>query len=121
MATHSFKISLRLLGNFFVNQSRRHAVTFTLDTPKRSVIDDDDDVITRHADLCICLGTSLQIFPCANLPVLTKKSGGRIAIVNLQVTRLDSRADLVVHERVDRVMKKVIQFDAVICCYLILT
>ena len=83
--------------------------TYTIPTLKRSVID-DDDMIIRRADLCICLGTSLQIFPCANLPLLTKKSGGRIAIVNLQVTRLESRADLVVHERVDRVMNKVVQF-----------
>ena len=64
-------------------------------------------MIIREADLCICLGTSLQIFPCANLPVLTKKNAGRIAVVNLQATRLHRRADLVVHERVDVVMNKV--------------
>lgn len=63
-------------------------------------------MIFRLADVCLCLGTSLQIFPCANFPLLTKKSGGRIAVVNLQATRVDNRADLVIHERVDVVMEK---------------
>lgn len=60
----------------------------------------------RKADLCVCLGTSLQIFPCAGLPLLTKKAGGRVVIVNLQATRLDRRADLVIHQTVDNVMAK---------------
>jgi len=66
----------------------------------------------READLCICLGTSLQIFPCAGLPLLTKKSGGRVVVVNLQDTRIDNRADLVIHDRVDAVMTKVSSSDA---------
>ena len=61
----------------------------------------------RQADLCLCLGTSLQIFPCASLPLMTRKSGGRVVLVNLQATPLDSRADLVIHDKVDAVMAKV--------------
>lgn len=61
----------------------------------------------RAADLCLCLGTSLQIYPCANLPLLSKKSSGRVVVVNLQATRLDSRADLVLHHTVDVVMTQV--------------
>ena len=41
----------------------------------------------RRADLSLCLGTSLQIVPSGNLPVLTKKNGGKLAIVNLQPTK----------------------------------
>lgn len=41
----------------------------------------------READLAICLGTSLQIQPSGNLPVLTVKSGGKLVVVNLQKTR----------------------------------
>jgi len=37
---------------------------------------------------------------------MTKKAGGRVVIVNLQATRLDSRADLVIHHTVDDVMAK---------------
>jgi mono-ADP-ribosyltransferase sirtuin 6 len=61
----------------------------------------------RAADLCLCLGTSLQILPCGNMPALTKRNGGQIAIVNLQSTRQDRCADLRVHARVDEVMMEV--------------
>jgi NAD-dependent SIR2 family protein deacetylase len=39
----------------------------------------------RVQDVSICLGTSLQIIPAANLPLRTIKSGGSLAIINLQV------------------------------------
>jgi phosphomevalonate kinase len=61
------------------------------------------------ADLCLCLGTSLQIRPCRDLPRKTKKNGGKIVIVNLQKTSLDSLADLIIHERCDRVMKYILE------------
>ena len=41
----------------------------------------------RHADLAVCLGTSLQIQPSGNLPVFTVKNGGKLVVVNLQKTR----------------------------------
>jgi hypothetical protein len=55
------------------------------------------------------LGTSLQIRPCRDLPRKTKKNGGKIAIINLQKTSLDSLADLIIHERCDRVMKYILE------------
>ena len=60
------------------------------------------------ADLCLCLGTSLQIRPCRDLPKKTKKNGGKLVIVNLQRTSLDSLADLIIHERCDYVMKYIL-------------
>lgn len=54
------------------------------------------------------MGTSLQIRPCRDLPRKTKKNGGKIVIVNLQKTSLDSLAHLVIHERCDQVMKYIL-------------
>merc|ERR1712042_427462 len=51
----------------------------------------------RTADLCICLGTSLQIVPCGNMPLATKRNGGKIAIVNLQSTKQDKKCDMKLH------------------------
>lgn len=66
------------------------------------------DIGNREADLCLCLGTSLQILPCGNMPLKAKKNpGGRIVIVNLQKTRLDKHADLRLYARVDDVMTHV--------------
>jgi NAD+-dependent protein deacetylase sirtuin 6 len=39
------------------------------------------------ADLSICLGTSLQIAPVCNMPLLVKKKGGNFITVNLQNTK----------------------------------
>lgn len=54
------------------------------------------------------MGTSLQIRPCRDLPRKTKKNGGKIVIVNLQKTSLDSLANLIIHERCDHVMKYIL-------------
>ncbi|XP_062184482.1 NAD-dependent protein deacetylase SRT1 isoform X3 [Phragmites australis] len=58
----------------------------------------------RTADLVLCLGTSLQITPACNMPLLSMKNGGRVAIVNLQATPKDKRASLVIHGLVDKVI-----------------
>ncbi|XP_046857359.1 NAD-dependent protein deacetylase Sirt6-like isoform X2 [Xenia sp. Carnegie-2017] len=59
----------------------------------------------RVADLSVCLGTSLQINPSGNLPVQTVKNGGKLVIINLQKTKHDKKAHLVIHAYVDQVME----------------
>lgn len=61
------------------------------------------------ADLSICLGTTLQIVPSGNLPLHTKKHGdcGRVVICNLQPTKHDKKADLIIRTYVDEVMEGV--------------
>ncbi|MDR0638727.1 MAG: NAD-dependent deacetylase [Spirochaetaceae bacterium] len=44
-----------------------------------------------RADLLLCLGTSLTVYPAAGLPEYTLRSGGKVVIVNNQPTPLDSR------------------------------
>ncbi len=61
------------------------------------------------ADLALCLGTSLQITPACDIPLRTVKAGGRLAILNLQRTPKDRRAQLVLHSRVDTVMAALLQ------------
>ncbi|XP_056429938.1 NAD-dependent protein deacylase sirtuin-6 [Hyla sarda] len=67
------------------------------------------DEACRKADLSITLGTSLQIKPSGNLPLLTKRKGGKLVIVNLQSTKHDRYADLRIHGYVDEVMTRLMQ------------
>ncbi|XP_075060963.1 NAD-dependent protein deacylase sirtuin-6 isoform X4 [Mixophyes fleayi] len=67
------------------------------------------DEACRKADLSITLGTSLQIKPSGNLPLLTKRKGGKLVIINLQPTKHDRYADLRIHGYVDEVMKHLMQ------------
>mmetsp|Transcript_24277 Transcript_24277/g.66915 ORF Transcript_24277/g.66915 Transcript_24277/m.66915 type:complete len:291 (+) Transcript_24277:160-1032(+) len=68
-----------------------------------------------RADLCVCLGTSLQITPACDLPMRAlrkqrhKPEGGKVAIINLQATPKDRRAAVVIHDKVDAVMRDVMR------------
>jgi NAD-dependent deacetylase len=44
------------------------------------------------ADLLLCVGSSLEVFPVAGLPELTLEAGGRVAIVTKGTTPYDSEA-----------------------------
>ena len=44
------------------------------------------------ADLLLCIGSSLEVYPVAGLPELTLSSGGRIAIVTQGPTPYDGEA-----------------------------
>lgn len=59
------------------------------------------------ADLNICLGTTLQIVPSGNLPLRNKRYGGRLVICNLQPTKHDKKADLIISTYVDTIIQKV--------------
>lgn len=59
------------------------------------------------SDLFIVVGSSLQVFPAANLPMEAKKNGAKLAIVNREPTPVDRKADLIVHEEIPMVFEKV--------------
>ncbi|XP_077522713.1 sirtuin 6 [Amblyomma americanum] len=63
----------------------------------------------RAADLILCLGSSLQIIPCGSLPLLAKKTGGKIVVCNLQPTKIDKSANLILRAYVDDVMEKLMK------------
>ena len=52
---------------------------------------------THAADLFVVLGSSLVVYPAAGFPIMAKRNGARLAIVNRDPTELDDFADLVVH------------------------
>lgn len=47
-------------------------------------------------DLFLTVGSSLVVFPAASLPVLAKRNGAKLVIVNREPTEFDAVADLVV-------------------------
>ena len=50
--------------------------------------------LAREADLMLCVGSSLEVFPVASLPGIVLESGGRVAIVTQGPTAYDAEADL---------------------------
>jgi NAD-dependent deacetylase len=57
--------------------------------------------LARHAleqcDLLLVAGTSLEVAPVCDLPILATRRGVRVVVVNLEATYLDERADAVIH------------------------
>lgn len=54
---------------------------------------------SQKAELLIVLGSSLQVSPANQLPLIAKRNGAKLAIVNMEPTELDEWADFVVHHR----------------------
>lgn len=52
----------------------------------------------READLLIVGGTSLVVYPAAGL--VSELRGGKLVLINKQVTPCDEKADLVIHESI---------------------
>jgi NAD-dependent deacetylase len=48
--------------------------------------------LARSADLMLCIGSSLEVYPVAGLPELTRRAGGQLAIITQGPTPLDSEA-----------------------------
>ena len=59
------------------------------------------------ADLFVVIGSSLVVQPAASLPLIAKQNGAKLVIINKDPTPLDSRADLVFHEKASKVLSEV--------------
>ncbi len=50
--------------------------------------------LASEADLMLCVGSSLEVYPIAQLPLLTLSSGGKVAIITQGPTPYDGRSAL---------------------------
>jgi NAD-dependent deacetylase len=55
---------------------------------------------TLACDLFLAIGSSLQVYPAAGFPVVAKRNGARLVILNREPTELDRIADLVIHDEI---------------------
>jgi NAD-dependent deacetylase len=62
---------------------------------------------TLACDLFLVLGSSLVVYPAAGFPLLAKRNGASLAIVNREPTEQDVLADVVVHAEIGPVMSEV--------------
>jgi len=57
-------------------------------------------VASLGCELFIVIGSSLQVYPAADLPALAKRRDARLVIINREPTALDQRADLVLPRQI---------------------
>ena len=63
---------------------------------------------TLAADLFIVLGSSLVVYPAAGFPMLAKRNGARLVIVNREPTEQDDLADLVINAEIGSTMSRAV-------------
>ncbi|WP_112663508.1 SIR2 family NAD-dependent protein deacylase [Microvirga flavescens] len=61
--------------------------------------------LAMTCDLFFVIGSSLVVHPAAGLPVLAKRNGAKVIILNRQETPLDEIADLVIHAEIGPVLE----------------
>ncbi len=60
---------------------------------------------TLDADLFLSIGSSLVVWPAAGFPLMAKRNGAKLAIINREATDFDDIADLVVRDDIGDVME----------------
>jgi NAD-dependent deacetylase len=62
----------------------------------------------ESCDLFLAVGSSLVVYPAAALPLLAKRSGARLVIVNRTSTSLDDAADAVIHGEIGHILPQIV-------------
>ncbi|MGH6872292.1 MAG: SIR2 family NAD-dependent protein deacylase [Rhizomicrobium sp.] len=63
---------------------------------------------TRACDLFLVLGSSLVVYPAAGFPLMAKRGGARLVIVNRDPTEQDDFADLVLRGEIGPTMREAV-------------
>ncbi|MDY7076632.1 MAG: NAD-dependent deacylase [Chloroflexota bacterium] len=61
----------------------------------------------RQSDLMLIAGSSLEVMPASQLPLLVHGQAGRLIVVNLTPTRIDDIAEVVIHADVAEVLPRI--------------
>jgi NAD-dependent protein deacetylase/lipoamidase len=64
---------------------------------------------SRACNLFIVVGSSLVVFPAASMPVVAKRAGAKLVIVNYEPTDMDYLADVVIHAKAGAVMQAILE------------
>jgi NAD-dependent deacetylase len=64
--------------------------------------------LTLACDLFLAVGSSLVVWPAAGFPLMSKRNGARLAIINREATEFDEIADLVVRHDIGTVLAPLI-------------
>jgi NAD-dependent deacetylase len=62
-----------------------------------------------QSDLCIVIGSTLVVYPAANIPVYAYDAGANIVIINIGSTPMDSKATVCIEGKAGETMAKVLE------------
>ena len=66
---------------------------------------------TLACDLFVAIGSSLQVYPAAGFPILAKRNGAKLAILNREPTDLDQIADIVINAEIGATLAPLVRLN----------
>jgi NAD-dependent deacetylase len=63
----------------------------------------------QECDTFLVLGSSLVVYPAAQIPVLAKQQGAKLIIINIDPTPLDYDADLVINKSSSEILSSILE------------
>jgi NAD-dependent deacetylase len=64
---------------------------------------------SEACDLFLAAGSSLVVYPAAQMPLLAKRGGAKLVIINLTETPHDCQADVVIAEKTGQAMSRIVK------------
>lgn len=65
--------------------------------------------LAEQSDVILVVGTSLVVYPAADVPLLALRSGARMIVINAEPTPFDRLAEVVIHGRSGEVLPEVVR------------
>jgi NAD-dependent deacetylase len=85
-------------GGFIKTATVSFGQSMPLDAMQRA------EELTKNCDLFLAVGSSLVVWPAAGFPLMAKRNGAALVIINRDATELDEYADLVVRDDIGDVL-----------------
>jgi NAD-dependent deacetylase len=63
----------------------------------------------RKADLLLIIGSSLEVAPASDIPLLARRNGTRLIVINLDPTHVDALAHVTIRERAAVVLPRIVE------------
>ncbi|HLA45937.1 MAG TPA: Sir2 family NAD-dependent protein deacetylase, partial [Aggregatilineales bacterium] len=64
---------------------------------------------TRQCDVMLIVGSSLEVYPVADLPRQARAGGARLILVDYEQTAYDKMADVVIHGDAAQVLPRIVE------------
>ena len=65
--------------------------------------------LARQADVMLVVGSSLLVYPAAEIPLVALRSGAPMIVVNAEPTPFDKLAEVVIHGKSGEVLPEIVE------------
>ncbi len=85
-----------------------NVILFGEQLPIKPLLEAQD--LVRRTDLMLIIGTSLEVAPASDLPMLALRNHAKMIIINLESTHLDNAATVVIHANAAEVLPEIMRW-----------